>query len=840
MERFQHKTRNGSTSREKSKVYFCGRDKDFNRFFKSVSDDILRARDCAVWYSYDMVERDEEFLACLKEMQLFVIPVTAELLKEENVVMDVEFPFAMEHHIPVLPIMQEYGLQELFNKRCGSIQYLERYSADATAIRYEKKLEDYLQAVLIGDQLAAQVRAAFDAYVFLSYRKKDRKHAQELMRLIHKNEFCRDVAIWYDEFLTPGENFNCAIQEALQKSGLFVLAVTPNLVNETNYVMTTEYPMAREAGKPILPAELVPTDRRKLQESYKELPDPTDAHNEPALSAALLEAVQRMAIRENDRSPEHNFFIGLAYLSGIDVEVDYPRALELITGAAESGLEQAMQKLVDIYTNGIGVPRDCEKACLWKARINQMLWEDLQEKFREITTRKQEIEEVSPFNKKDVRRAYSVMEVYKDAVSSLRCFMTLVHSAVKNWCEKQTELSEMYRRFNNPAAAKKVLTETLRLLEEAPEYDHTNIYDYDFISEANTISVDTAVFQLYQTLISYYLDERKYSLAEQWQKKLGQWAEAVTEKYGTENPDVAQFLRELALVQAGFLYRQGEYQAAKSLLNEKIQELVVLIKKVCSADTADMSATMDNDGQMHVSGGGFGDFMSVYMRMPYIYNFFSDAFMLTGEINRKLGLVQETFDAYDEAVASNRAAQQKALLRREIHGKLRMAEYAARLKDTDRAVALLQEVEERLSYTKENSAELLAFRRDYHTAAAEVALLSGGDALVQLEKAAALAQELVQEAPHCENLAALIDLHEKMHGLCPAATHPETLSALLSSGLLSGNAPAMKELQGDTCLLLYRHTQDPALLQQARELFEALAEQYPEERGFAGKLKGIG
>ena len=51
------------------------------------------------------------------------------------------------------------------------------------------------------------------------------------MRLIHKNEFCRDIAIWYDEFLTPGENFNDAIKEALQKSGLFVLTVTPNLVN---------------------------------------------------------------------------------------------------------------------------------------------------------------------------------------------------------------------------------------------------------------------------------------------------------------------------------------------------------------------------------------------------------------------------------------------------------------------------------------------------------------------------------------------------------------------------------------------------------------------------------
>ena len=43
-----------------------------------------------------------------------------------------------------------------------------------------------------------------------------RRYAQELMRLIHKNEFCRDIAIWYDEYLTPGEDFNQEIAAALE------------------------------------------------------------------------------------------------------------------------------------------------------------------------------------------------------------------------------------------------------------------------------------------------------------------------------------------------------------------------------------------------------------------------------------------------------------------------------------------------------------------------------------------------------------------------------------------------------------------------------------------------
>ena len=66
-----------------------------------------------------------------------------------------------------------------------------------------------------------KVRAAFDAYIFLSYRKKDRRYANELMKLIHSHPQCRDIAIWYDEFLTPGENFRVNIEKILKTSKLF-------------------------------------------------------------------------------------------------------------------------------------------------------------------------------------------------------------------------------------------------------------------------------------------------------------------------------------------------------------------------------------------------------------------------------------------------------------------------------------------------------------------------------------------------------------------------------------------------------------------------------------------
>ena len=343
------------------KVYFCCHTNDFDNYFEVVSNEVLEKQKCTIWYAENEDERNDEYLSNLKEMQLFVMPVTTNLLCTENEALGVEFKFAIENHIPVLPLMQEAGLEELFNQKCGDLQFLDKQNTDITAISYNDKLDKYLSSVLIGDELAEKIRAAFDAYIFLSYRKKDRKYAQELMHLIHKNDFCRDIAIWYDEFLTPGENFNDSIIQAIQKSGLFVLTVTPNLVNEKNYVMTEEYPLAQKEGKVIFPAEMVETNKSDLFSKFKNMPECVNARNEDEFTDALLKIIKQIAIKENKKTPEHNFFIGLAYLNGIDVEKDIEKALRLIEGSANTGLLEAFDQLVTVFRVGQGVSIDYNK-----------------------------------------------------------------------------------------------------------------------------------------------------------------------------------------------------------------------------------------------------------------------------------------------------------------------------------------------------------------------------------------------------------------------------------------------------------------------------------------------
>ncbi len=362
------------------KVYFSCHKDDFKPYFKEISEEIMNGRSCAVFYDEDYDgARDKEFLFDLSKMNLFVMPITTRLLTKPNRALDEELAFALEHKIPVLPLMQESGLEELFNKKFGDLQFLDKYNIDSTAISYDEKLKKYLSSVLLDDKTIKRIRAEFDAQIFLSYRKKDRIHANRLMRLIHKNDFCRDVAIWYDEFLTPGENFNKTIAEALNKSGLFVLAVTPSLleprvdengVKHKNYIEEHEYPMAVEAQKPILPTELVYTDKDVLAVKYANVPDCVDANDESALTEALLNTAKKFVSDENDNSPEHNYLIGLAYLDGIDVERDYDKALEMITFAAENEFPDATIKLISMYYDGIGVSRDENEVRKWSEKLS--------------------------------------------------------------------------------------------------------------------------------------------------------------------------------------------------------------------------------------------------------------------------------------------------------------------------------------------------------------------------------------------------------------------------------------------------------------------------------------
>lgn len=107
MAQLLYKTRGQSNPKGKPRVYFACHELDFQGCFAEISDAVLKISDCAIYY-YEpgVVEQDEDYYLNLSQMNLIIMPVTAQLLKLPNRAMDVEFDYAISHHIPVLPLMQ--------------------------------------------------------------------------------------------------------------------------------------------------------------------------------------------------------------------------------------------------------------------------------------------------------------------------------------------------------------------------------------------------------------------------------------------------------------------------------------------------------------------------------------------------------------------------------------------------------------------------------------------------------------------------------------------------------------------------------------------------------------
>lgn len=359
----------------KNHIFFAAHPDDVGQYFEPLRQEICRFEaDCAFLVDANPTQPWGEGLTELLDqlrIQIFLFPVTRKLLCTENTAVSALLPYALERHIPIAPIMLEVGLEEPYQRAFGDLQYLDKVLRDPTAIPYEEKLRGFLRDVLISQETAEKIRAAFDAYIFLSYRKKDRALAAKLMRLIHEIPQMRDVAIWYDEFLVPGENFNANITEVLNKSDLFAMAVTPNLVCEENYVRKTEYPKADDAGKPILPIQVETTDPVTFASCFEKLAGRSiDAYNGKVLEAALLEAfgkLRHITLAQNN-DPMHTYLMGLAYLNGIDVERDYERAVRLMTAAAESDCLEAVDHLAHMYMYGQGTQRDGALSLRWQKK----------------------------------------------------------------------------------------------------------------------------------------------------------------------------------------------------------------------------------------------------------------------------------------------------------------------------------------------------------------------------------------------------------------------------------------------------------------------------------------
>ena len=316
-------------------------------------------------YDLDPTVNFEDLKVMISQSQVTVVLVTPEYLEKNSNEEDhnKEYQYLKSSHIPFLPIITRGVTVEEYEKTFGTIQYLDLDQHDDTQISIDKKLENYFKLYIVKDDDYMVAKSAFKNFVFLSYRKKDRAEALKLIDEIHKNEECQDIAIWYDEFLVAGEAFEKKLERKLKKCNALLLCVTPNLVNEDNYVREVEYKYAHEVHKTVLPIKAIDTSLTLLKQAFIDIPDPV----EPSEASTALINITKVEAKKT--TPRKMYALGLAYLFGIEVEINRSIALSYLEKAANKGYIDALRFLANIYLNGTGVLRDFDKGEMYQSLL---------------------------------------------------------------------------------------------------------------------------------------------------------------------------------------------------------------------------------------------------------------------------------------------------------------------------------------------------------------------------------------------------------------------------------------------------------------------------------------
>ena len=104
----QYEPRNVSPQ-GKQNVYFICHPEDYDKYFEKIYEDIRKFSNCVVLYNTDENYENND-LSLIGKMNLFVIPITKKLLTKPCRTMELDVPFSLVNHIPILPMMQEGGL----------------------------------------------------------------------------------------------------------------------------------------------------------------------------------------------------------------------------------------------------------------------------------------------------------------------------------------------------------------------------------------------------------------------------------------------------------------------------------------------------------------------------------------------------------------------------------------------------------------------------------------------------------------------------------------------------------------------------------------------------------
>lgn len=366
-------TKNNVTARGKQSILLVMDEEDREYFFDAIVKDILSLANCAIYYVKSRENVD------IGGFVAGIVIVSESLIKNKKDVWNI-YNKLISNHIPVIPIAVQAGIKNMFSKEFGK-QHCIIKDNKSNHDRYYKELRNHLKSIIISDKTLDEIKAAFDCHVFLSYRKNDAEKAKQVIKFLRQCKKLDEAAIWYDDYLIPGDNYETEIEEEIKNCSFFVLVVTRNVLEKSknainnelqdNYVLRVEYPLALKYKKPIIPIMVDAIDRDVLLKNFKNIGDIIPCGKKFELEQKMKQI--DINSKNNKNSSYSHYLRGIAFLDGIFTETDTKKGIKIIKQEADKGQKDAIVKLAQMYYEGNHVAKNRQyAACYYKKLIDEV------------------------------------------------------------------------------------------------------------------------------------------------------------------------------------------------------------------------------------------------------------------------------------------------------------------------------------------------------------------------------------------------------------------------------------------------------------------------------------
>lgn len=331
----------------------------------TVAQEILSAYNpqAEIWIPRDPEHDDKDTDVVLSGMKAVVFLVSDAFLHTENRSRCTVWEKTVQLTQKTLIIQIEPNMEAEFDRICGHFHLLNR-----CADNYPAQLKEYIEnqidvyVLLVTQEGSDILDRLFPFRIFVSYRKKDRGYMLEVVKALREEPALYNAAVWYDDALVSGEDYNDQIAQKLRESDLVIFAATDSMTESGNYVLTEEYPQALKEHKAILGVFADGADEASLKACYPLFDEMLPFHDTDRWIGSILRTRASMGKEKETLTPFELYLLALEHEKGVMTVRNVKTAYRLFHLAADKGEAIALERLGKDYYYGNTLEKDHEKS----------------------------------------------------------------------------------------------------------------------------------------------------------------------------------------------------------------------------------------------------------------------------------------------------------------------------------------------------------------------------------------------------------------------------------------------------------------------------------------------